>query len=58
MSFVNQSQSVVMQNQRKREITLDTQMKTALMLTYLLTSYTFVDVAVIYKMKYGLIKIS
>ena len=47
-----------MQNQNKRKITLDTQMKTALMLTYLLTSYTFVDVAVIYKMKYGLIKIS
>ena len=29
-SFDNQSQSVVMQNQRKREITFDTQMKTAL----------------------------
>ena len=29
-SFDNQSQSVVMQNQSKREITLDTQMKTAL----------------------------
>ena len=29
-SFVNQSQNVVMQNQRKREITFDTQLKTAL----------------------------
>ena len=30
-SFVNQSQSVVMQNQSKREITFDTQLKTALL---------------------------
>ena len=29
-SFVNQSQSVVMQNQSKREITFDTQFKTSL----------------------------
>ena len=29
-SFVNQSQSVVMQNQTKRKITFDTQLKTAL----------------------------
>ena len=29
-SFVNQSQSIVMQNQSKREITFDTQLKTAL----------------------------
>ena len=32
-SFVNQSQSVVMQNQSKREITFDTQLKTALTCT-------------------------
>ena len=31
MSFVNHSQSVVMQNQSKREITFDTQLKTALL---------------------------
>ena len=30
VSFVNQSQSVVVQNQSKREITFDTQLKTAL----------------------------
>ena len=29
-SFVNQSQSAVMQNQSKREITFDSQLKTAL----------------------------
>ena len=29
-NFVNQSQSVVKQNQSKREITFDTQLKTAL----------------------------
>ena len=31
-SFVNQLKSVVMENQSKREITFDTQLKTALML--------------------------
>ena len=36
MSFVNQSQSVVMQNQSKRAITFDTQLKTALIITLFL----------------------
>ena len=39
-SFVNQSQSVVMQNQSKREITFDTQLKTSLNNYFLINAIT------------------
>ena len=42
MSFVNQSQSVVMQNQSKHEIAFDTQLKTAPICNLLDVSVSFV----------------